>query len=253
MEIGYVLDYFDMTTIFYFTAVLAFSAAFSVLVFVRETRPAWPFFDLILQHTELMVRILRLNEEFIKALAEGDLKKAELAAKKIKAVERGADQLKRGLMSRIWSISIPLGDRMGFERLIETIDGVAGCILESHERLIRIKPEAPTKEFVDGLLEMNRLTLERAQKFVENVKALRISPVYAVRLAGEVECAESRVDKVRVIVLEELRRMIASKEVDVLTVIDMRDAVDLIEDVADDFEDASDIVKVISYKHAGYD
>lgn len=253
LVIGYVLDYFDMATIFYFTAALAFSAAFFVLVFVRETRPAWPFFDLILQHTELMVRILRLNEEFIRALAEGDLKKAELAAKKIKAVERGADQLKRRLMSRIWSTSIPFGDRMDFERLVETIDRVAGCILESHERLMRIKPEALTKEFVDGLLEMNRLTLETAQKFVENVKALRISPVYAVRLADEVERAESKVDRVRVKVLEELRRMIASKEVDVLTVIDMRDAVDLIEDVADDFEDASDIVRVISYKHAGYD
>ena len=228
---------------------LAVVGALFSLVF-RETRPAWPFFDLVVKHAEVMRDVIEAEEDVIKAVFSGRVGEAEEHLARIKDLERAGDQLKREIMGRIWSSFLPISDRMDFERLVEELDRVAGAVLECDERLVRVEASPILGRVEELMLEMNREILGLAEMFIENLKALKKSPLYAVGLSIEVERGESRVDRIRRELLDEIRALIRRGDIDLLTAIDLRDSVDLLEMVADDFEDASDIIRIIAYKHA---
>ena len=224
-------------------------AAVPVVSLIRETRPAWPFFGLVLDHVAKIRECIEVHGDFLRSVFSGDVKRAELADRRIKALERAADGLKRVAMARIWSSPLPLWDRMEFEKLIEILDKAAGALLECDERLLRVRAEKLSEEIKEGFLEMHREILRTANVFVENLKALKISPVYALKLSDEVERAETKVDVIRRRLLAALRRELEEGRLDYLSAIDLRDAVDLMEMIADDLEDASDIVRIVAYKH----
>ncbi len=247
---GVMLEYTGYVEPFYTVAGLMISSSLLTLVFIRETRPSWPFFDLVVEHASVMRRLLEVNGEVLRAIEKRDFEEAERLAKGVKELEREGDRLRREIMSKIWSSTIPFSSRMDFERLVETVDKVATCVLESHERLFRVDLEKVPSSIIREIVELNNLTLSAAEAFIRNVKMLRHSPRVAAKLADEVDKAETLVDHQRMKIMVELRRMMEAGELDVLTVIDLRDAVDLLEDIADEFEDASDIIRIISVKHA---
>ncbi len=219
-------------------------------LFFRETRPAWPFFDLVVQHAKVMRDIIEAQRDVIEAVFDNDARGAEEGVALIKDLERVGDQLKREIMGRIWSSFLPMGDRMDFERLVEELDRIAGAVLECDERLLRVEASPILGDVKKLMLKMNSEILRLADTFIENLHALKSSPLYAVNLAVEVDHGEGRVDRIRARLLDEVRSLARRGDIDVLTAIDLRDAVDLLEMVADDFEDASDIIRIIAYKHA---
>ncbi len=225
-------------------------SAVTSLLLVRETRPFWPFFDLVVEHALLMREVLLLNGELLRSMRDGDVERAHSLAKEVKNLERKADHIRREIMDKIWSSTLPLSDRMDFERLVEVVDRVASHVLESHERLFRIDVQSVPRQLLDGLVELNGLTAEAADAFIENIKMLRKFPRIAARLADAVDKAETKVDLLRMRLLDEIRVALRRGEIDVLAAIDLRDAIDLLEEVADELEDASDIVRIISVKHA---
>jgi len=233
----------------YIGALLALTAASFSLTF-RETRPAWPFFDLVVQHAKVMRDVMEAQGDLIRAVFSGRIEEAEEHMARIKDLERAGDQLKREIMGRIWSSFLPMGDRMDFERLVEELDRIAGAVLESDERLLRIEPSPILRDVGKLMEEMNSEIVKLAEIFIENLHALKTSPLYAVNLSVEVDHAEGRVDRIRSRLLNEIRALVKREDIDVLTAIDLRDAVDLLEMAADDFEDASDIIRIIAYKHA---
>ena len=227
---------------------LIIAGLFSIIF--RETRPAWPFFDLVVEHASIMRDIIGLNEHVIRDAFAGRLEAAEEKIRRIKSMERRADKMKREIMGKIWSSFLPISNRMDFERLVEELDRIAGAVLECDERLQRLRIKRSLAEVERLMVEMNRELYRIAEKFLENLKALKLSPLYAVNLTVEVERGEGRVDRIRAKLLDEIRRLVDAGEIDLMTAIDLRDAVDLLEMVADDFEDASDIIRIIAYKHA---
>ena len=235
---------------FYVVAALSMTLAVLSLTLVRETRPFWPFFELVVEHASIIREVLELNGELLRAVRDGDVERARVLAKRVKELEREADRLRREIMDRIWSSPLPLGDRMDFERLVDVVDRVAGHVLESHERLFRIDLLSVPRPLLEGLVELNTLTTDAASVFVEDIKMLRKSPRIAAKLADDVDKAETKVDLLRMRLLDSIRGALTRGEIDVLTAIDLRDTIDLLEDVADELEDASDIIRIISIKHA---
>ncbi|RLF03053.1 MAG: hypothetical protein DRJ64_08675, partial [Thermoprotei archaeon] len=124
-----------------------------------------------------------------------------------------------------------------------------GAILESNERILRVKPKILSQKLKDELLNMNRHLVRVAEKFIDNISALKISPVYALKVSDLVEKEETKVDAIRNKIMHLIRQQLEFDEIDLLSAIDLRDSVDLMELVADDLEDASDIIRIISYKH----
>ncbi len=242
---------------------LGFSGSFSLIslllmtitgltfILLRETRPFWPFFGMVVKHSSLMRDIVAIQKNVIESLFDGKTEEAQQFMKKIKKIEREADSIKRLAMGKMWTTFLPLGDRMDFERLIECIDRIAGAILECDERLLRVNLKNVNGELRELLINMDNELVSLANKFIENLEALRISPIYAFYLTDEVEHIESRIDRIRSRLMVKIRELIDEGKIDILSAIDLRDAVDLMEMVADDFEDASDIIRIIFYKHSG--
>lgn len=241
---------YDLRTPFLYIGLFLIIVAGMFSIIFRETRPAWPFFDLVVEHATIMKDIIKVHENVIRNTFEGKINEAEEEIRRIKSLEKQADKMKRQIMGQIWSSFLPIGDRMDFERLVEEIDRIAGAILECDERLQRIKASPQLAELEKLMIEMNTEIYKIADTFLENLRALKLSPLYAVNLAVEVDKGEGRVDRIRARLLDEIRKLVDGDKIDVMTAIDLRDAVDLMEMVADDFEDASDIIRIIAYKHA---
>lgn len=246
--LGLLTEYLSVSTTFYLTAAVMFMGSMAALTVIRETRPSWPFFELVVNHMTKIRECLEIQRDVLKSIFNNDLKGAERANSRIKDLEREADVLKREVMGKIWSSTLPIGDRMDFERLVETIDRMAGALLESNERLMRLRGKIE-EDLQKELLEMHSLLMETADRFIENLKAIRTSPTYALILSDNVEKSETKVDVVRRRIMELIRSQIEEERMDILTAIDLRDAVDLLEMIADDLEDASDIIRIVCYKH----
>jgi len=247
--IGVLLDFLGIDQAFYIISLLLFIGSTLIFAIAKETRPAWPFFTMVLDHALKIKEIIVLHGKFLEEFTKGNIKGAVKINREIKVMEREADVLKRQIMGRIWASAIPIGDSMDFEKLIETIDKIAGAILESNERILRVKPKILSQKLKDELLNMNRHLVGVAEKFIDNISALKISPVYALKVSDLVEKEETKVDAIRNKIMHLIRQQLESNEIDLLSAIDLRDSVDLMELVADDLEDASDIIRIISYKH----
>jgi len=247
--IGVLLDLLGIDQAFYIISLLLFIGSTLVFAVAKETRPAWPFFSLVLEHALKIKEIIVLHGKFLEEFTKGNIKGAVKINREIKVMEREADVLKRQIMGKIWASAIPIGDSMDFEKLIETIDKIAGAILESNERILRVKPKILSQKLKDELLNMNRHLVRVAEKFIDNISALKISPVYALKVSDLVEKEETKVDAIRNKIMHLIRQQLEFDEIDLLSAIDLRDSVDLMELVADDLEDASDIIRIISYKH----
>jgi len=247
--IGLLLDILGLNQAFYIISVLLFISSALIFVIAKETRPTWPFFRLVYEHVQKIKEIIILHGDFLNMYISGNIREAYKINKKIKNLEREADIIKRQIMGKIWASAIPIGDSMDFEKLTETIDKIAGAILECNERITRINPKIIDSELKSELLNMNKHLIQVSDKFIENMNALRISPIYALKVSDLVEKEETKVDAIRNKIMHIIRKRLESGNIDLLSAIDLRDAVDLMELVADDLEDASDIIRIISYKH----
>lgn len=247
--IGYATDAYGFGFAFYLTAALVFAAAALVATVVRETRPVWPFFGEVLAHVDVLKQAARVNLEVIEMLREGNVEKAYEAKRELRELEHKADRIKREIMSKIWSSHLPFGDRIDFERLVETLDLIAGCYLQSTEKLLRAGLDSLPEEMSTMLEELSRALVEAIDTFYENLEALKLAPSYAIKVAEDVRRAESRVDRITEKLVDSLEKLGREGKIDCVSLMLLKDAIDLLEYVADDLEDASDIVTIISYKH----
>lgn len=229
-------------------AALTSIATLLVLGMVRETRPAWPFMKLVLEHFSVMRECIETHVRVLHKLMEGSYRGAFDEDRRLKELERVGDKIKREVMERIWSSPLPLADRMDFERLVERLDKIGGALLEADEKLFTVLPKL-RRELLREILSMVEEVRKLADKFAENLEALTVSPTYALKLTGDVERGETRIDALRRALVRRIMREAEEGGIEPLTSFELRDVVDLIELIADDLEDASDIVRIICYKH----
>ena len=247
--LGLIVKSVGFAPAFYVTSSLILVGSLLTFFFVRETRPSWPIYEMVLQHLELIRDCVQEGKEVLSSIANGDERGAWAHFKRAKDVEERADDLKRRIMDKIWSSYMSLSDKMDFERLIELIDKVAGCVLESSIRMIRVLKMGKVPDgFLKQLTELMEMTLGITDKFIEGFKALRLSPQDVFEASKQVEEMETDIDKVHSKLILAIREL---KEVDLLAVIDLKESVELLENIADDFEDASDIIRIIAVKYGG--
>ncbi|MEZ0346083.1 MAG: MFS transporter [Infirmifilum sp.] len=228
---------------------VAVTAAF-YSIFFKETRPTWPFFELVLKHLETIKEILMSQREIVQDIFSGRIEEARSKAERIKDLERRADRIKRELAWKIWSGFFPMPSRIDFENLVEKIDKVAGAVMECNERLVWVKYGPQLTSIKPLILEMVEETEKLADKLIENMKMLRFSPAYAVNITTEIDAGERKVDRLRAEVLHKIRKLVDENQIDIMSALNLMDAVNLIELTSDDFQDAADIIRVIAYKHA---
>jgi predicted phosphate transport protein (TIGR00153 family) len=227
---------------------IATAGGFSIVF--RETRPTWPFLDLVVKHVEVIREILDYQHKIVEAAFRGELSEVAGGIKRIKEMERRADEIKREIIWKIYSGFLPLSSSMDFERLVEEIDRVAGAVIECNERFLWVKYSDKLQALKLVVLEMVDNTRELADRLIENLNMLSLSPLYAVRASMDIDVGERKVDDLRNSAIYLIRSLLEREEIDLLSALNLMEIVNLLELISDDFQDAADIIRVISYKHA---
>lgn len=228
---------------------VAITAAF-YSIFFKETRPTWPFFELVVSHLETIKEILSIQKEVVEDIFAGRIEEAQRKSEKIKDLERKADRIKREVVWKIWSGLFPISSRMDFEKLVEEIDKVAGAVIECNERLLWVKYGPQLTDIEPFIIEMVKETEKLANMVINNIQMLRLSPAYAVNITEEIDMGERRVDRLRAEALHKVRSLVDQNKIDLMSALNLMEAVNLIELSSDDFQDAADIIRIIAYKHA---
>ncbi|ABL78253.1 MFS transporter [Thermofilum pendens] len=224
------------------------AAAFSIVF--RETRPTWPFLNLVIRHVEIIRDVLVYQQKLVEKAFGGYAEELESGIRVLKDMERKADAVKREVTWRIYSGLLPTSSRIDFERLVEEIDKVAGAVIECNERLLWVKHSEKLRDLKQLLLEMLNENIRLADMLIENLRVLSLSPLYAVRASIEIDAGERRVDELRIKAIHMIRKLLDENEIDIMSALSLMEAVNLLELTSDDFQDAADIIRIISYRHA---
>ena len=201
--------------------------------------------DLISDHFGVVVRTVQLLESVLGSAKTGDWKTVEQMTDKIAELETLADGLHRDAVVAISQGAFFSGTREDFLELMEENDVVA----DAAQNAARILAESPVdpKSFLIlyeedsatvGDLFAKLLTAVRLVE--ESVRALETDAEVAVSKSLLVERAEEEGDEIK---NRLIRRIFAHKsDLEVLTLLQLRDFVLKLDDIADAAEDSSDLV-----------
>lgn len=201
--------------------------------------------DLISDHFGVVVRTVQQLESVLESAKTGDWKTVEQMTDKIAELETLADGLHRDAVVAISQGAFFSGTREDFLELMEENDVVA----DAAQNAARILAESPVdpKSFLIlyeedsatvGDLFAKLLTAVRLVE--ESVRALETDAEVAVSKSLLVERAEEEGDEIK---NRLIRRIFAHKsDLEVLTLLQLRDFVLKLDDIADAAEDSSDLV-----------
>ena len=201
--------------------------------------------DLISDHFGVVVRTVQQLESVLESAKTGDWKTVEQMTDKIAELETLADGLHRDAVVAISQGAFFSGTREDFLELMEENDVVA----DAAQNAARILAESPVdpKSFLIlyeedsatvGDLFAKLLTAVRLVE--ESVRALETDAEIAVSKSLLVERAEEEGDEIK---NRLIRRIFAHKsDLEVLTLLQLRDFVLKLDNIADAAEDSSDLV-----------
>jgi len=201
--------------------------------------------DLISDHFGVVVRTVQLLESVLESAKTGDWKTVEQMTDKIAELETLADGLHRDAVVAISQGAFFSGTREDFLELMEENDVVA----DAAQNAARILAESPVdpKSFLilyeeDGATvgDLFAKLLTAVRLVEESVRALETDAEVAVSKSLLVERAEEEGDEIK---NRLIRRIFAHKsDLEVLTLLQLRDFVLKLDDIADAAEDSSDLV-----------
>jgi len=201
--------------------------------------------DLISDHFGVVVRTVQQLKPILEAAKVGDWKSVEETADKISELETLADGLHRDAVVAVSQGAFFSGTREDFLELMEKNDEVA----DAAQNAARILGEYPIEgraflvlfdETGATLDDMFTKLLTEVHLLEESIRALETDAEIAVSKALLVERAEEEGDEVKNRLIKSIFRR--KSELDVLTVLQLRDFVLKLDDIADAAEDASDLV-----------
>ena len=201
--------------------------------------------DLISDHFGVVVRTVQQLESVLESAKTGDWKTVEQMTDKIAELETLADGLHRDAVVAISQGAFFSGTREDFLELMEENDVVA----DAAQNAARILAESPVdpKSFLilyeeDGatVSDLFAKLLTAVRLVEESVRALETDAEVAVSKSLLVERAEEEGDEIK---NRLIRRIFAHKsDLEVLTLLQLRDFVLKLDDIADAAEDSSDLV-----------
>jgi predicted phosphate transport protein (TIGR00153 family) len=201
--------------------------------------------DLISDHFDVVVRTVEQLESVLESAKTGDWKNVEEMTDKVAELETLADGLHRDAVVAVSQGAFFSGTREDFLELMEKNDEVA----DAAQNAARILAEAPIdqqsflvlySEPAATLGDLFARLLTAVQLVKESIGALETDAEVAVNKSLLVERAEEEADEIK---NRLMKRIFAHKsDLQVLTLLQLRDFVLKLDDVADAAEDSSDLV-----------
>jgi predicted phosphate transport protein (TIGR00153 family) len=201
--------------------------------------------DLMSDHLDVVVRAVEKLEPMLESAKTGDWKSVEEISSKVEELETIADGLHRDGVVAVSQGAFFSGTREDFLELMEKNDEIA----DAAQNAARILAETPIdqKSYLVMYMEpeetlgdlFNRL-LSAVRILRESINALETDAEIAVNKALLVEREEEEADEIKNRLLKHI--FTHKNDLEVLTLLQLRDFVLKLDDVADAAEDSSDLV-----------
>jgi len=222
------------------------------LGFFSINRREKAIFDGILLLLDTVNRTVDSFEASVSAFAQGDTNSAEVAVKGVFSGETKADSIRRNLRTQIAEGAFFGGVREDMLVLLEKIDDIADSakdaarFLSSDSRLVVEAKDVLGSKHMRSFLSALKSSVNA---LVELVRALEKGRKEALLKVQPVEEFEEEADSHKDALLKEL--FDSEQSMDSVTVIQLRDFVFVADNIADNAEDASDVILVLIAKGYG--
>ncbi len=200
--------------------------------------------DKLREHQALVIQSVELLGDLISACRRGDWGSVRSISERIAALEREADEVKRGIEMNLYRGKLFVGLKEDFLRLAEALDEISDRAKDASRVISYREPnKGEMQAFFHGCPNVERLitgTIEIVKELEEAVKLLDCDCREAIAAAHKVEKAEERLDEIKLEVLMQLTRH--ECEYSVLTYLQLRDFVLMVDTIADAAENGSDVL-----------
>jgi len=196
-------------------------------------------------HLRKVMEITRKVPLLVDSFVKGDKPSVRRLHAEIRKAEEEVDIARRTVAQELAEIGAVLMSREDFLRftnlaseIADFCEGIAFRLLEIMERGWKV----PT-DIKKGLAKLTDAMFETVSKLRETAMTLNYGAAKASEKAREVEVAERIVDDL----YRELEVKILNSEIEIPTLLLLRDVIQLLEDSADKAEDASDAARILVF------
>ncbi|GIU71213.1 MAG: TIGR00153 family protein [Candidatus Nitrosocaldaceae archaeon] len=203
---------------------------------------------LLLEHMDLVLQTLAYFEEMIANMKLLNIKKAREMDELIDRYEGFADKVHRKNVEKICKGSIFGYLREDILRFMELTDNIADAAKEASRALnLRKIPEDMLVNFLnDNTLKYIEVSIKASKELANLIKCLDKKRDEIIECTRCIEEIEEESDQLKNQVLTELYSK--TREYDILTILQFKEFAQLIDAIADNSEDASDVVLIMIAK-----
>ncbi|MDI9609094.1 MAG: DUF47 family protein, partial [Candidatus Verstraetearchaeota archaeon] len=196
------------------------------------------------EHQELVLQSVELLADLVSACRGGDWTAVRSVSERIAALEREADEVKRGIEMNLYRGTLFVGLKEDFLRLSEALDTISDRAKEASRVISSREPrQGEMQAFFQNCPNVERLitgTIEIVKELEGAVRLLDKDSREAIAAAHKVEKAEERLDEIKLDILMQLTRH--EGDFSTLTYLQLRDFIMMVDAIADSAENGSDVL-----------
>ncbi len=203
--------------------------------------------SILKEHVDIVMATLDNLNSMINSLLMLDIKKSKEYASIIDRLETGADDVHREGVVKICKGSLFGYMREDIIALMEHIDDIADSAKEASRVLMQRKiPEEILVRFLNSnTLAYVNASIDTVKHLIKLIEVLNSKDDVILEHIRHVEQSEEYADTLKNTVLQELY---SSSMYDTLTIIQLKEFIQLVDRIADSAEDASDVVLIMLAK-----
>lgn len=202
------------------------------------------------EHVELIYQCFLGLEELMPHYYVGDYKNVNLMAKKIAIKEHEADELRRKMELEFYEGAFLPFDREDRIVLTESVDSVADVVESAAFTICLSRVQFPS-EFEEDFKKMMKVLSRTMTTLKDCINYLEEDLGKAITKAHEIEELEDQADIIERRVIKNLYRSYKADKFGVLKLLELKETIRKLANVADRAEDASDRALIIAAKRRG--
>lgn len=197
------------------------------------------------EHLRKVLEIVRKVTQMVDSFVKDNKESAKEFFSEIRQLVEEVDDERRKVFQELAEIGGILTSREDYLRFVNQTGEISDFCEGIGFRLIEIMDRGwkGTLTVKNGLVKLSEGMFETVTKLRETMIALNYSSTKALEKAREVELAERVVDEL----YRDLEVEILNKKLDIPILLLLRDVTELIEDISDKAEDASDALCVLAF------
>lgn len=211
----------------------------SSLFYRKEKR----ILDSIDEYIEKVINTVKCLVEVSNFIKNGKLEDLHRIYRDIDSMETEADGMRRRISEELCKGTFFAHLREDLLNLIEEIDNIADYAKDSIKQIVVTSPSRDILYFIFSIPEMDKYIqscVDASQKLLESFRIFKQNMEKAKPLLHEIEDIEERADELKTSIIRILFR--EADRFKTLDVIQVKELIDIMDNICDSAEDASDIL-----------